>query len=56
MKTSLQPDCLIIKTLEKRLQGLGSYKNVLKIQEKTAPSAPPLNLATLLNEHIFVLS
>ena len=40
---------------------LHNYKNnrktVLKIQEKkgsAAPSAPPLSLATLLNEHIFV--
>ena len=47
MKTSLQPDCTIITTLEKWLEGLGSYKNVLKIPEKrgtTAPSAPLLNL------------
>ena len=34
MKASLQPDCLIKTTLEKRLEGLRSYKNVLKIQEK----------------------
>ena len=27
MKTSLQPDCIIITTLEKRLEGLGSHKN-----------------------------
>ena len=46
MKTSLQPDCIIMTTIEKRLEGLGSYKNVLKIQEKkeaAAPSAPTLN-------------
>ena len=42
MKTSLQPDCncIIITTLEKRLEGLGSYKNVLKIQEKKGSRDP----------------
>ena len=43
MKTSLQPDCIIIiiiTTLEKRLEGLGSYKNVLKIQEKKGGRGP----------------
>ena len=41
MKTSLQPaDCMIITTLEKRLEGLGSYKNVLKIQEKKGGGGP----------------
>ena len=44
-------DCIIITTLEKRLEGLGSYKNVLKIQEKKGArgpldSAPPLNPPT----------
>ena len=55
MKTSLQPDCIVITTLEKRLEGLGSYTNVLKIQEKkedAAPSAPPLNQPMLLNEFV----
>ena len=40
------PDCMIITTLEKGLEELGSYENVLKIQVKKgghAPSAPPLN-------------
>ena len=34
LEWKLQPDWVIITTLEKRLEGLGSYKNVLKIQEK----------------------
>ena len=40
MKTSLQPDCIIITTLEKRLEGLGSYKNVFKLQAKKEAAAP----------------
>ena len=41
-KTSLQPDCTIITTLEERLEGLGSYKNALKIQEeKKGEPRPP---------------
>ena len=39
-KTSLPPDCLIITTLEKRLEALGLYKNVLKTQEKRGPRPP----------------
>ena len=31
LKTSLQPDCTIITTLKKRLEGLGWYKNGLEI-------------------------
>ena len=38
MKFLLQPYCVIITTLEKRLEELGSYINVL-----TAPSTPPVN-------------
>ena len=40
MKTLLQPDCIIITTLEKRLEGLGLYKNVLKIQEERGGRGP----------------
>ena len=52
MKTSLQPDCIIIATLDKGLEGLGSYKNVLKIQEKKggrAPLGPSPKFAYILN-------
>ena len=46
-KTSLSPDCLIITTLEKPLEGLGLYKKVLKIQEKWghSPLRPSLKSA-----------
>ena len=37
---SLQPDCMIITTLKKCLEGLGSYKNVLKIEEKRGLQSP----------------
>ena len=40
MKTSLQPDCIIIATLEKWLEVLGLYKDVLKIQEKKGGHGP----------------
>ena len=41
MKTSLQPaDCMIITTLKKQLEGLGSYKNILKIEEKKGGRFP----------------
>ena len=52
MKTSLLRDCIIIRILEKRLEGLGSYKNVLKIQEKKggrAPLGPSPKSAYILN-------
>ena len=42
MKTSLQPDCIIITTLDGRLEGLGSYKNVLKIQKRGGGRGPSL--------------
>ena len=44
---SLEPDCIIITTLEKRLQGLGCYKNVSKIQEKGGGRAPLKRLKRL---------
>ena len=42
LEWKLQPDWVIITTLEKRLEGLGSYKNVLKIQEKGGGASRPL--------------
>ena len=46
-ENSIQPGCIIITTLRKRLEGLGSHKNVLKIQEKKGAWPPPLNLPML---------
>ena len=40
-ENSIQPGCIIITTLKKRLEGLGSHKNVLKIQEKKGGLWPP---------------
>ena len=37
-ETSLHPDCRIVTILEKRLEGLGLYKNVLKTRKKGGPS------------------
>ena len=52
LEWKLQPDWVIITTLEKRLEGLGSYKNVFKYKKKgggggAGPS--PKSLYVILN-------
>ena len=40
IKPLLQPGCIIITTLEKGLEGLGPFKNALKIQDKKRGRGP----------------
>ena len=38
----MKPDCIIITTVRGKLEGLGSYKNILKINDKKGGPAAPL--------------
>ena len=51
MKISLKPDRIIITALEKRLEGLGLYKNKKKIGGRGS-FGPSLNPPMMLNRNI----